>query len=78
MTVHTLGHVPVDDVVAGDLPAGHLDRLEHLQAHASRRLYPLTVASWLSSGRFGLDVPDAVGVTLSLDRLIHPPGTAAD
>jgi hypothetical protein len=70
--------VPVEEVAARDLRAGDVVRLDDPQAHRVERVV-------LAGGRvvvdlrpIGLDVPDALRVTLPADRLVDRLGRAGD
>ena len=70
--------VPVDEVAAGDLRAGDVVRLDDAQAHRVERAVLVDGRVVVELRPVGLDVPDAVRVTLPVDRLVVRLGTIAE
>jgi hypothetical protein len=70
--------VPVDEVAAGDLRAGDVVRLDDPQAHRVERVVLVDGRVVVELRPVGLDVPDAVRVTLPVDRLVVRLGTIAE
>jgi hypothetical protein len=70
--------VPVDEVAAGDLPAGGVVRVEDLQAQRVERVVLVDGRVAFALGPVGFDVADAVRVTLVVDGLVQRLGRAAD
>ena len=62
--------VPVDEVAAGDLRAGDVVRLDDPQAHRVERAVLVDGRVVVELRPVGLDVPNAVRVTLPVDRLV--------
>jgi hypothetical protein len=70
--------VPIRDVAPLDLAAGDVVRLDDPQAQRVERAVHVDGRVVLELRPVGLDVPDAVRVTLPEDRLVSRLGTAAD
>ena len=70
--------VPVDEVAARDLRVGDVVRLDDPQAHRVERVVLVEGRVVIELRPVGLDVPDAVRVTLPAGRLVDRLGTAAD
>jgi hypothetical protein len=68
--------VPV--VAAGDLRVGDVVRLDDPQAHCVERAVFVDGRVVVELRPVGLDVPDAVRVTLAVDRLVVRLGTIAE
>jgi hypothetical protein len=68
----------VDEVAAGVLRAGDVVRLDDLQAHRVERVVLVDGRVVVELRSVGLDVADAVRVTLPMGRLVDRLGTAAD
>jgi hypothetical protein len=77
-TPPTLGAVPVDEVAAGVLRAGDVVRLDNPQAHRVERVVLVDGRVVVELRPVGLDVSNAVRVTLPVDRLVERLGTAGD
>ncbi len=72
------GHVPIQDVAAGDLGAGDVVRLDDPQAHRVERVLRVDARVVLELRAVGLEIAEAVRGTLPEDRLVTRLGTAAD
>jgi hypothetical protein len=70
--------VPIHDVAARDIAAGDVVRLDDPQAQWVARVVHVDGRVVLELRPVGLDVPDAVRVTLPEDRLVSRLGTAAE
>jgi hypothetical protein len=68
--------VPVDEVVAGQQNVGDVVRLDDPQAHRVQRL--VIVEGRVVVELRGLEVRDAIRVTLSADAVVGRLGTARD
>jgi hypothetical protein len=68
----------VDGVTAGDPRAGDVVRHEDPQAHRVEQVVLVDGRIVVELLPVGLDVRDAVRVTLPVDRLVERLGTAAD
>jgi hypothetical protein len=75
---HRLGAVPVDEVAAGLLRAGDVVRLDDPQAHRVERVVLVDGRVVVELRPVGLDVPNAVRVTLPVDRLVERLGRTGD
>ena len=70
--------MPVDEVAARDLQAGDVVRLDDPQAHRVERVVLVDGRVVVELRPLGLDVADAVRVTLPVERLVDRLGTAAE
>jgi hypothetical protein len=77
MTPSYAWNVPVDEVAAHDLRAGDVVRLDDPQAHRVERVALVDGRVVVELRPVGLDVPNAVRVTLPEGRLVSRLGTAA-
>jgi hypothetical protein len=70
--------VPVDEVAAGVLRAGDVVRLDDPQAHRVERVALIDGRVVVELRPAGIDVSNAVRVTLPLDRLVERLGKAGE
>jgi hypothetical protein len=68
--------MPVDEIAARDLRAGDVVRLDDPQAHRVERAVVLGGRVVLDLRPVGLEVPDAVRVTVLADTVVDRLGTA--
>jgi hypothetical protein len=72
------GHVPIEDVVARDIAAGDVVRLDDRQAQQVERAVHADGQVVLELRPVGLEVSETIRVTLPNDRLVSRLGTAAE
>ena len=72
------GDVPIEDVEAGDLRAGDVVRVDDPQAHRVKRVVRVGARVVLEMRPVGLEISEAVRVTLPVDSLVTRLGVAAD
>jgi hypothetical protein len=72
------GDAPIEDVEAGDLRAGDVVRVDDPQAHRVERVVCVGARVVLEMRPVGLEISEAVRVTLPVDRLVTRLGMAAD
>ena len=65
------GDVPIEDVEAGDLRAGDVVRVDDRQAHRVERVVCVGARVVVEMRPVGLEISEAVRVTLPMDRLGH-------
>ena len=68
----------MEEIAARDLRAGDVVRLDGLQAHRVERVVLADGGVVVELRPVGLDVPDALRVTLSVDRLVDRLGRVGD
>ena len=72
------GDVAIEDVEAGDLRAGDVVRVDDRQAHRVERVVRVGARVVVEMRPVGLEISEALRVTLPVDSLVTRLGMAAD